>query len=133
MRYVLTRSDEFYGMLIFLASTRCDRSSNKYPQGIKKKDVGFVQFCSSSGSSKLCIGLNDFLLTVTVPIRCLRNNIHESMLLNRMIFIVLCFFFCCNTYSLFSRDVMHISKCKIAEPLSFQLSLVIEHPEYILF
>ena len=24
-------------------------------------------------------------------------------------------------------------KCKIAEPLSFQLSLVIEHPKYILF
>ena len=28
--------------------------------------------------------------------------------------------------SLFSRDVMYISKCKIAELLSFQLSLVIE-------
>ena len=35
--------------------------------------------------------------------------------------------------SLFSRDVMYISKCKIAEPLSFQLSLVIEHPKYISF
>ena len=27
----------------------------------------------------------------------------------------------------FSRDVMYISKCKMAEPLSFQLSLIIEH------
>ena len=36
-------------------------------------------------------------------------------------------------YSLFSRDVMYISKYKIAEPLSFQLSLVIEHPKYISF
>ena len=35
--------------------------------------------------------------------------------------------------SLFSRDVMYIAKCKIAEPLSFQLSLVIEHPKYISF
>ena len=35
--------------------------------------------------------------------------------------------------SLFSRDVMYLSKCKIAEPLSFQLSLVIEHPKYISF
>ena len=35
--------------------------------------------------------------------------------------------------SLFSRDVMYISKCKIAEPLSFQLSLVIEHPKHISF
>ena len=36
-------------------------------------------------------------------------------------------------YSLFSRDAMYISKCKIAEPLSFQLSLVIEQPKYISF
>ena len=35
--------------------------------------------------------------------------------------------------SLFSRDSMYISKCKIAESLSFQLSLVIEHPKYISF
>ena len=35
--------------------------------------------------------------------------------------------------SLFSRDVMYISKCKIAEPQSFQLSLAIEHPKYISF
>ena len=36
-------------------------------------------------------------------------------------------------YSLFSRDVVDILKCKIAEPLSFQLSLAIEHPKYISF
>ena len=30
--------------------------------------------------------------------------------------------------SLFSRDVMYISKCKIAEPLIFQFSLTVEHP-----
>ena len=36
-------------------------------------------------------------------------------------------------YSLFSRDVMFISKLKIAEPLSFKLSWVIEHPKYISF
>ena len=35
--------------------------------------------------------------------------------------------------SLFSRDVMYVAKYKIAEPLSFQLSLVIEHPKYISF
>ena len=35
--------------------------------------------------------------------------------------------------SLISRDVMYISKCKITEPLNFQLSLVIEHPKYISF
>ena len=35
--------------------------------------------------------------------------------------------------SLFSRDVMYISKYKIAEPLNFHLSLVIEHPKYISF
>ena len=35
--------------------------------------------------------------------------------------------------SLFSRDVIDILKCKIAEPLSFQLSLVIEQPKYISF
>ena len=35
--------------------------------------------------------------------------------------------------SLFSRDVINILKCKIAEPLSFQLSLVIEHSRYISF
>ena len=35
--------------------------------------------------------------------------------------------------SLFARDVIDILKCKIAEPLSFQLSLVIEHPKYISF
>ena len=38
-----------------------------------------------------------------------------------------------NTHYLLSPDVMYISKCKIAEPLSFQLSLVIEHPKYISF
>ena len=36
-------------------------------------------------------------------------------------------------YSLFSRDVVYISEFKITEPLSFQLSLVIEHPKYISF
>ena len=36
-------------------------------------------------------------------------------------------------YSLFSRDVIDILKCKIAKPLSFQLSLVIEHPKNISF
>ena len=35
--------------------------------------------------------------------------------------------------SFFSRDVINILKRKIAEPLSFQLSLVIEHPKYISF
>ena len=31
------------------------------------------------------------------------------------------------------HDVVHILNCKIAEPLGFQLSLVIEHPRYISF
>ena len=36
-------------------------------------------------------------------------------------------------YSWFSRDVINILKCKITEPLSFQLSLVIKHAKYIYF
>ena len=40
-----------------------------------------------------------------------------------------------NFYSLFPRDVIDILKCKITKPVSFQLSLVIdhEHPKYISF
>ena len=36
-------------------------------------------------------------------------------------------------YTWFSRDVINILKCKITEPLSFQLSLVIKHAKYIYF
>ena len=36
-------------------------------------------------------------------------------------------------YSWFSRDVINILKCKITEPLSCQLSLVIKHAKYIFF